>query len=267
MPMKKSTVFITGASSGIGMAVAREFARMGADLVVTGRRKPRLDALAAELMAGGARVLSIACDVTCDQEMHEAVVAAVKEFGQIDVVIANAGFGVVGKFEKLNIDDFRRQFETNVFGVLRTIQCTLNELKRTQGTLVLLGSMSGYISLPGVSAYSMSKFAIHALANALKSELKPQGISVVLIAPGFVESEIRKIDNQGHLHPEAEDRVPRWLMASADSAAKTIVRAVMKRKPQQIVTWHGQVAIFLKRHFPWVIDCLIGLGLKGRVEP
>ena len=265
--LKDRTVFITGASSGIGMSLAKEFAKQGANLVITARRKPRLDGLAAELTGEGHRVLPVACDVTQDQEVHEAVAASVKEFGKIDVVIANAGFGVASVFEKLTLDDYRRQFETNVFGVLRTIYATLDELKKSRGTLVLLGSVSGYIALPGNSPYSMSKFAIHALASSLKNELRPFGVSVVLIAPGFVESEIRKVDNHGRLHPDAPDPVPNWLKVSTESAARTIVRAVVQRKAERIVTVHGKIAVLLKRHFPWAVDLAIRCGLRGRSEP
>lgn len=265
--MNHRTIFITGATSGIGLALAKEFAKQGDNLVLTGRRESRLHSIAAELKERGCRALPIVCDVTSDQEMDQAVATSLKEFGKIDVVIANAGFGVAGEFENLNLEDYRRQFETNVFGVLRTIYSTLNELKKTRGTLVLLGSISGYISLPGTSPYSMSKFAIHALASALQHELRPSGVTVVHIAPGFVESEFRRVDNQGILNPNAHDTVPRWLQMSAESAAKTIVKAVNRRKKERIITLHGEVAVFIKRHLPWLLDWIICCGLKGRPEP
>jgi len=118
-------VFITGASSGIGAALAREYARRGADLALAARRTDRLDALAAELSAQGRRALVLACDVTRDGELEAAVARTRDAFGRIDVVVANAGFGVVGPVERLRLEDYRRQFETNVFGVLRTVYATL----------------------------------------------------------------------------------------------------------------------------------------------
>src|SRR5262249_2213303 len=159
-----------------------------------------------------------------------AAVANIHEFlGAIDVAVANAGFGVIGKFGKLNIEDYRRQFETNVFGVLRTVYTTLEDLKKTRGRLVLMGSVSGHISAPEASPYSMSKFAVRALADALYCELASQGISVTLISPGFVKSEIQRVDNQGVYHEGEKNKVPEWLQMDTDKAAGQIVRAVRRR--------------------------------------
>jgi NAD(P)-dependent dehydrogenase (short-subunit alcohol dehydrogenase family) len=118
--MQTLTVMITGASSGIGAALAREFAERGARLVLVARRTERLVALASELRAGGSEVLVCAGDVTRDGDLERATEQAQKTFGVLDVVVANAGFGVQGRLTRLSLDDVRRQFETNVFGVLRT---------------------------------------------------------------------------------------------------------------------------------------------------
>ena len=126
-------VLVTGASSGIGAALAREFARQGADLVLAARRLPRLVELAAEVRATGRRALAVPCDVTEDGALEGAVRQALEAFGRLDVVVANAGFGVVGPFERLTLDDYRRQFETNVFGVLRTASAALPALRSSRG--------------------------------------------------------------------------------------------------------------------------------------
>src|SRR5262249_20880523 len=153
----------------------------------------------------GRRALAIPCDVTKDGDLERAAARTKKELGKIDVVVANAGFGVVGRFDKLTLADYRRQFETNVFGVLRTIYATLDEIRRTRGRFVIIGSVSGHVSLPGTSAYSMSKFAVRALAESIAYELAPDGVSTILISPGFVESEIRGVDNRGERHPDSAD--------------------------------------------------------------
>ncbi|HET9481361.1 MAG TPA: SDR family NAD(P)-dependent oxidoreductase, partial [Candidatus Polarisedimenticolia bacterium] len=187
-------VLITGASSGIGAALAREFARQGADVVLAARRLDRLRALAAEIQARGRRALAVGCDVTVDGDVEHAAAAAVETLGRIDVVVANAGFGVVGRVEGLQLEDYRRQFETNVFGVLRTIHATLAHLETTRGRLVIVGSVAGYVAAPGASPYAMSKFALRALAESLGHELRSRGVTVTLVSPGFVESEIRLVD-------------------------------------------------------------------------
>ena len=265
--MTNQTVFITGASSGIGRALAKEFANQKADLILTARRLDRLQSLVADIQTSGGSAIPIQCDVTRDGDLDRAVKVALETYGKLDIVIANAGFGVAGDFEVFSVEDYRRQFETNVFGVLRTIYATLDSLKKSKGTLVLIGSVCGYVSLPGGSPYAMSKFAIHALAQSLTHELRPYGVSVVLIAPGFIESEFRQVDNQGNFHPLVEDPISSRLRMPTEKAAKQMVRAILQKKSEEIITHHGKWIIFIKRHFPWVLDICIKMGLRARPEP
>ena len=260
-------VFITGASSGIGAALAREWARQGADLALAARRVDRLDALARDCQACGRRAVAIPCDVTRDGDLEQAIVRARDALGRIDVVVANAGFGVMGAFERLSLDDYRRQFETNVFGVLRTAFAGLAELTASRGRLVIIGSVSGHVASPGASAYAMSKFAVRALAEALDVEWSRRGISVTLISPGYVESEIFQVDNRGVHHPDTVDSVPRWLRMPSERAARQIVRAAARRRREVVITGHGKAAVFLKRHAPWLVAAGIRrLGIQSRRE-
>ena len=261
------SVLITGASSGIGAALALAWARQGADVALAARRVDRLDALARDCQAVGARAVVIACDVTRDGDCERAVARTREALGRIDVVVANAGFGVMGAFEKLALEDYRRQFETNVFGVLRTAHASLAELTATRGRLVVIGSVSGHVASPGASAYAMSKFAVRALSEALRAEWRGRGVSVTLITPGFVDSEIHQVDNRGVHHPDSPDFVPRWLRMPTDRAAGLIVRAAARRRREVVITGHGKVAVFLKRHVPWLVATGIErLGIQSRRE-
>ena len=114
-------VLITGASAGIGAALAQEFASQGASLVLLARRKQRLEAIAKTIDSTGERLLTVECDVTQDGDLEQAVILALKKFSKIDIALANAGWSLKGNLEELNIDDYRRQWETNVFGVLRQL--------------------------------------------------------------------------------------------------------------------------------------------------
>ncbi|HEX5034700.1 MAG TPA: SDR family oxidoreductase [bacterium] len=247
---EKKVVFLTGASSGIGEALARVFAEEGANLILFARRRDRLEQLAKDLESKGGRVLVEVGDVTRDGELESAVARGVEAFGKIDVAVANAGFGIYGNFDKLAIEDYRRQFETNVFGLMRTAWAALPELKKTGGGLVLVGSVNSYISLPGTSGYCMSKFAVKALADALHAELAPEGVAVTLISPGFVASEIRRVDNYARFQENRKDSIPDWLQMPAEKAARQIVGAVARRKRERIITFHGKLFVFLNRFFP-----------------
>jgi short-subunit dehydrogenase len=260
-------VFVTGASSGIGAALAREFARQGAAVALTARRVDRLESLAGELTARGHRAITLPCDVTRDGDLERAVAETRARLGPVDVAIANAGFGVVGPIARLGLDDFRRQFETNVFGVLRTVYATLPDLERTRGTLVLIGSVSGHIGVPGTAPYAMSKFAVRGLAQSLRHELGPRGVSVVLVSPGYVVSEIHQVDNAGVYHPETRAVVPDWLRMPTERAARRIVRATAARRQETVITAHGKVVVFLQRHVPWLVSAVIRrFRVRGRPE-
>lgn len=252
-----TVTFITGASSGIGAALALEIARQGGDIVLAARREERLRDIADEIGKLGRKALPLRCDVTREGDLERAVGQAAARFGRIDYVVANAGFGVAGRADRLSLEDYRRQFETNIFGVLRTVKAAGEQLVKSKGCLAIIGSVNGFISLPGLSAYGMSKYAVHALAESLRHELKPLGVAVVLIVPGVIDSEIRKVDGRGVFHPQARDSVPRWLRLPADKAARQIASALRSRRRIRIITAHGKIAVFLKRHFPGLLDAAV----------
>ncbi|HTZ40497.1 MAG TPA: SDR family NAD(P)-dependent oxidoreductase [Syntrophales bacterium] len=260
-----TVTLITGASSGIGAALAREIARQGGDLALAARRKERLAALAEEIRAMGRQALALRCDVTRDGDVEEAAAKLRQTYGRIDYVVANAGFGVLGKVEKLSLEDYRRQFETNVFGVLRTVKATQGDLVASSGCFAIIGSVNGYLAQPGLSAYAMSKFAVHGLADALRHELRPLGVGVVHVVPGFVDSEIRKVDNLGVYHPEARDRIPPKLCMPAQKAASQIADALLKRQDTRVITGLGKVAVFMQRHCPALISFFVPrIGLQTK---
>ncbi|HYL10015.1 MAG TPA: SDR family NAD(P)-dependent oxidoreductase [Candidatus Acidoferrales bacterium] len=250
---RDKAVLITGASSGIGEELARQLGRAGAKLTLAARRREQLESVAQKIAAtGNPRPLVAECDVTRDGDVERAVAETVRERGKLDAVFANAGFGVTGALKQLTVEDYRRQFETNVFGVLRTVYAALPEIEKTQGNVVLISSVSGWVATPAGSAYCMSKFAVRALANAITPELRRPGVKVTLISAGFVASNIRRVDNQGKLHAEAADAIPAWIQMSTQQAARKILRAATRGKREQIITLHGKIFVAIERFLPWV---------------
>ncbi len=246
-------VWITGGGSGIGAAMALEFARQGADVAVSGRRAEKLAEVVAGIEKLGRRALAVSCDVTQEASVEGAVSQVVGHFGRLDVAVANAGFSVGGKVEGLGDAEWRRQFDTNVFGALNTIRHALPALRRTSGRMVLIGSVSGLVFMPGFGAYQASKAALRAISATLSAELHGSGVSCTLINPGFVESEIAQVDNTGKFHAERQDKRPMQLMWKAEDAARVIAKAVDGREREYTFTAHGRLGAFLGQHVPGLV--------------
>ena len=247
--LRGKNVLLTGASAGIGEALAVELARRGANLALLARRKERLDAVAERVEGSGVRVVPIVADVRRPEDLRTAVERVHETLGLVDVAIANAGFAVSGDVSKLSVEDFHRQFDTNVFGVLHTLYACLDDLKRTKGRFVVVGSVAGHVSTVGAAAYSMSKFAVRALSEALYVELARHSVGVTLISPGFVESELRFKDNVEKIHTDAKDPAPAFLVMSRDRAARIMAKAIERGAREKIVTLHGRLIVFLVNHF------------------
>lgn len=236
-------VWITGGSAGIGEALAQEYGRRGWRVAVSARRDRRLREVAARVDAGGGRGLAVPCDVTDEPGVREAVSTVLREFGRLDVAVANAGFVVTGRVEELNAEDWRRQLDVNVVGLAVTARHALPALRKTGGRLALVGSVAGLVPTPGTGAYGASKAAVRAIGQTLSVELAGSGVSCTTLEPGFVESEIARVDNQGVFRPE------------------------------YVFTGHGKLGAFLGRHFPGLLHFAIsrsrslpGAARRGGVD-
>jgi NAD(P)-dependent dehydrogenase (short-subunit alcohol dehydrogenase family) len=244
------TIWITGASSGIGRALALAYARRGANVAISARREDRLAEVAREIEARGGRALVLPCDVTREERVAGAVEALMARFGRLDVAVANAGYAVKGRVERLTAADWRRQLDVNVVGVAVTARHAIPHLRATRGRLALVASVAGMIPAPGAGAYSASKAAVRAMGQALAVELHGSGVSCTTIFPGFVESEIGQVDNEGIFRPDDRDRLPGRLTWPTDRAARVMMTAIARREREFVFTGHGRFAGFLGRHMP-----------------
>jgi short-subunit dehydrogenase len=251
---ESKAVLITGASAGIGAELARLYHARGFRVGLLARRVDRLQVMESELnrlRPGSA--LSLVADLSHPEQLSASVQKMLETFGRIDGWISNAGFGVAGRVDALTVDDYRRQFDTNVFPVIHGFQLVRDELVKNRGFYCVVGSVNSYLSLPTASAYAMSKFSVRAFTEALYWEMKPLGVSVTLVCPGFVKTEIRKVNNRGEYRERAEEPVPEWLMMGASVAAKQIIRAIERKKPEAVITFHGKILVWIQRHAPWVL--------------
>lgn len=250
----KKVVWITGGGSGLGEAMAHEFARRGYFVAISGRR---LDALERVQKAIGPLAMAVQCDVLDEPSVKQAVERVVAEQGRLDIVVANAGYAANGKIVEVSAEDWTRQLGVNVVGAATTVRIAYPHLMNTKGRIALIASVASQVNSPRNGAYNASKAALRAMGLTLAMECHKDGISCTTIHPGFVESEIGQVDNEGVFHEEWEDRRPSSLMWPADKAARVMVRAIERRKLECVFTGHGIVGAWLGRHVPWLVHFLV----------
>jgi short-subunit dehydrogenase len=259
---KEQVVWITGASSGIGKAMAFEWAGLGYKVALSSRRKELLDKVANEISQSGGEALVVLCDIMEEASIENAVNHVITTWGRLDAVVANAGFGVFGSIEKLTAKDWNRQLQGNVTGLALTVKYALPHLKKTRGRIGLVGSVGAYLPSPNVGAYGASKAAVHSIGQTLQVELMGTGVSCTTMHPGYVVSEIARVDNEGVWNPERPDLRPANLMWPTDKAARVMVKAMLKRKRVYVFTGHGKVFVGLQRWFPALIRKIMSKGPK-----
>jgi NADP-dependent 3-hydroxy acid dehydrogenase YdfG len=219
---------ITGASSGIGEATARHAAEAGYRLVLASRSEEKLGTLAGEL-GGPERAIAIRCDVTEWTDQEALAAAALDDFGQIDVVFANAGFGAPRGFLESTVEHWREMVLTNVYGAALTIRATLNALKESRGHLLLTGSVAGRRALPG-SLYSCTKWAVTAMGESARLELDGTGVRVSLIEPGMTDTPF--FDNRPSAALEPDD-IARAVMFAVSQPPHVDVNEILVRPTAQ----------------------------------
>jgi short-subunit dehydrogenase len=246
---KNQVVWITGASSGLGKYLAFEFTKQGAIVALSARRIDKLEEVLDQVKKLGGQGSVFPCDVLEEEQIQAAVQDIVKKFGKLDVAIANAGFGVYGRIQELSAKEWSRQFAVNVTGLALTAKYAIPHLKATHGRLVLMGSVAAFIPSPQTGAYGASKAAVKSIGETLQVELSDTGVSCTVIHPGFVDSDIARVDNEGTLHADRLDVRPKNLMWSTEKAAKVMINAISKRKKTYIFTAHGKLMAFVGKHF------------------
>ena len=255
---QNQVIWITGASSGLGKYMALEFAKQGAKLALSARRVDKLEEVLQQVKALGAEGFLVPCDVLEESEIEKAVQEVISHFGRLDVAVANAGYGVFGKIEDLSAKEWRRQMDGNVTGLAMTAKSAIPHLKASKGRLVLIGSVAAYVPNPKTGAYGASKAAVRSIGQTLQLELKGTGVSCTVIHPGFVDSDITRVDNDGVFHPEVKDPRPKNLMWPTDKAARVMVSAISRRKKSFVFTGHGKLIAFIGQHFPRIGEWIIG---------
>jgi len=261
----KVRVILTGASEGIGRALALELARGGARLALAARDRQRLETLAQECRALGGEARALPTDVTNQQDCEWLVEETVKAFGGIDVVIHNAGVTMWSRFDALqDMSIFERLMEVNYLAPVRLTALSLPHLKQSKGLLVAVASLAGLTGVPERSGYAASKHAMIGFFDSLRIELAGSGVDVSVIAPDFVVSEIHKRAVGPDGEPLGTSPMKQSKIMTAEECARQIARAIEKRQRQLLMSPRGKLGMWLKLLAPGLIDRLAAKAIRQR---
>jgi len=262
MSAERKVVVITGASAGIGAALARELARQGRNLALTARRGDRLEALATELRAHGVDVLTITADLE-DSEAPETIVGqTVEHFGGLDVLINNAGFGLPMVFTEAEPHDLRRQLEVNFVAPLLLAREAIPHLVARRGTIINIGSAITSVANPALGAYGATKAGLAYWNDALRRELRHRGVRVCLVEPGPVKTEFFDAlmvfaPPSGEYNPLLDAPLP-WMTADVNDVARRIARLIdrplRRLSVRRRVVWPFRIVGGVFRAWPWLGD-------------
>ena len=224
--IENKVVVITGASSGLGEATARHLAAQGATVVLGARRADRIEALAEELTAAGHRAKAVPTDVTDRDQVKHLVDTAVEEFGRVDVMLNNAGLMPLAPLERLKLDEWDQMIDVNIKGVLYGIAAALPHMKEQRsGHIINVSSVYGHVVDPGATVYCATKFAVRALSEGLRREVKPYNIRTTVISPGAVSTELLEHIGEKDIQAETKEFVSK-IAVGADTFARMVAFAV-----------------------------------------
>jgi NAD(P)-dependent dehydrogenase (short-subunit alcohol dehydrogenase family) len=249
---------VTGASSGIGEATAREMAARGASVVLVARSSERVRYLEREVRASGGTALAVPADVSDDTSVEAAFERAVREFGALDVLVNNAGLGLSGRVAELRADDLRYLFEVNVLGPLRCIQAALPNMPRS-GRIVNVSSVVGRRAIPKVGGYSATKFALNALSDSLRVEISARGITVTSVYPGTTRTAFR--ENSRRTSDEERGWRPKGV--GPEKVAEKIADAAEVGGRDVYVTLKDRLFVAGATAFPGLTDRVLSHWARG----
>ena len=252
--LKGRVVVITGASSGIGEAMAKVYSKMGAKVVLGARSEEKLAALTAEIKEAGGEAAYCAADVTKPEDCKALIDKAVEVFGGIDVLICNAGISMRAIFDDVDLSVLHRLMDVNFWGTVYCAKYALPYLQASKGSLVGISSVAGLHGLPGRTGYSASKYAMTGLLETIRIENIKKGLHVMVACPGFTASNVRfsalvADGSQQGSTPREEGK-----MMTAEEVARIVAKGIAKRKRLCLLEAEGRATHFVKKFAPGFLD-------------
>lgn len=264
MRLEGKVAVITGASMGIGEALAGRFVREGASVVLTSRDLARAEA-ARERVGTTERTLAVACDVRRRSDIDGLLLAALDRFGRIDIWVNNAGYGIQDSVASMDMKACRDMFETNLFGAIECMQAVTPVMKQQgSGTVINISSVAGHIALPYQGAYCATKFAMNAIGKAARVELLNSGVHVLTVCPGYIPTNFRSnmVVGKGALKFGGERKAD----ASAEDVARATLNAYLKGKREVMVPGKHRFTTKMYQLFPRLVEWVIAKSLRPAAE-
>ena len=255
-------VIITGASSGIGEAMAKEYAAQGAKVVLGARSVQKLQLLAGDIRSKGGQAAYCGVDVTDPAECKELIDTAVREFGGIDVLICNAGISMRAIFDDVELDVLYKLMDVNFWGTVNCCKYALPYLQASKGSIVGISSVAGLHGLPGRTGYSASKYAMTGFLETLRIENLKKGLHVMIACPGFTASNVRFSALTADGSQQGETPRDEAKMMTADEVARIVAKGILKRKRLCLMENEGRATHFVKKFAPAFLDRMFYLVMS-----
>ena len=263
---QNKVVVVTGGASGIGAALCRRFGREGARIAVMDMDRKRTDAQVAELDAAGIDAAGFPCDVTSQGQCEAAIAEIIRMYGGIDVLAVNAGITQRSPFVRTDPSVYRRVMEVNFFGALYCARAAIKSLIEGGGMILVTSSLAGVSPLIGRTGYSASKHALHGLFESLRTEVKPLGVHVMMVCPGFTKTSLqeRALGGDGSVtrHPQSTA----GKVDSPDRVAEAVFRGAAARKNIVVLTTVGKITYLLHRLAPALYERIMAGKLASEID-
>lgn len=261
MKLEGKVAVITGASMGIGEAIAQLFLNEGAKLVLCARDLARTQAAAQRIGGNESNTLCAACDVSRREQVDALMQCAMSKFGRIDILVNNAGFGLNEAIERLKMSELRQMFDTNFFGTLECMQAVIPIMRQQgSGDIVNISSVSGHIPTPYMGGYAASKHALQAIGMSARQELRRHNINVVTVCPGYIATDFSKNMIKGSQPQRVSSQAARSV--GPEVVARDTLKALLKRKRQAVTPWNYWLFIKLFQNAPGLVESRIRKALK-----
>ncbi len=257
VPLKGKVVVITGASSGFGKDAAHLFAAEGARVVLTARRIERMQAEVELIQAAGGEAIFIPMDVSVLEDIDRMVKTVMDQYGRIDILFNNAGFGRLDWFSQLDLQtDIHTQVDVNLVGLMNVTHAVLpGMLAQHSGQIINMSSVAGWIAAPMYTVYAATKYGVRGFTNALRREVRTRGVTVSAIYPGFARTEFGRHIGSSVLRTDY--KTPTWMFMTSEYVARQVVNLAKHPRASLVIPWWFRPVLWFEHNFPWAVDLIV----------